>query len=655
MSSGTRPNDAIFATQVSTSAQSLPSKTTKQETPPKNKKDILQDVAREATFDRDTGFVRQYVEFHARQVILEVYDELYMESLRQLADNFRNEKLAYKFGKQWRDICWRRRLVRQGREKRERTKKHQHAKELERQLAAETNAVDDFLQSMHMNKSRGARLGQVQKSRETMASRQMDVSKTQAKGETGLSLPTNHADHVDGRGRVSKPQVATVSTPGRALSRTNGTMSTKREPASTTRSNYFRLRALGIDPNAGNAATPSAKKRAREANSDESADASPLPRKTRVPSEPNADTSLSIGSDSLTHLNHTGSQLASNSRHSLSGEQRPPSAAEQQDEALLARARAARQIFSESATWYRAEVQKHEAQRDQEVKHVLDSPSMQRAREQARLRASGGSTMSFGSSVASSTALTPRVPAYRLRESKFVPRERYGQSVEKKQDILGSPIFFGTSMQHMDPNGVASPAMGSVGRVFSQKLQQMGEQAARAYTSRNPHFIAPGNPLPDENHALVFGPPQAMLSNGGLLPDMNDSGLFDGNRLLDVDMQSWANEALNEASVAASAEGTEDYDDEEEEPEGEEEETEESDDEEREANGFDDGEDEGSDDGFEEEEDFEEEAEEYYDEDGDVEESEEDDEQGGGSNGVLGPSAIKAGTGTAEDAFELSD
>ncbi|KAG9620557.1 hypothetical protein KCU64_g21720, partial [Aureobasidium melanogenum] len=56
--------------------------------PAKSKDDILEQLAREVVLDADRGLIRQFVEYHARQTVMGVYDELYMESIRELADTF---------------------------------------------------------------------------------------------------------------------------------------------------------------------------------------------------------------------------------------------------------------------------------------------------------------------------------------------------------------------------------------------------------------------------------------------------------------------------------------------------------------------------------------------------------------------------------------
>lgn len=620
--------------------------------PPRSKATILEDLAREVILDNDTGFLRQYVEFHARQIILDVYDKLYMENLQQLADNFRMEKLSYRYGKRWRDICWRRRLVRQGREKRKRTQKHQHAKELERKLAAETNAVDDFLKSMQERKPGSGVLNHSQVSREGSRQRHhnMEVPSSGAESHgNGHQRPTKRTDHLDDAGRVSKPQVPRTrdSTPVRSqLSRTNGSQSTSSVPAST-RSNYFRLRSLGIDPNAGVTATSLAKKRAREDSEDYAAE-TPVARKTRplshsdpgllrVHQQPDVSPKRSLG-------------LTPSQRRSTSGDE-PLSKTFEDDEALFARARAARQMLSDSAAWYRSEVRKEEAQRGQAVSRMLDSPSMQRAREQARLRASGGSTMTFGSSI-SSSALTPQVPAYRLRESRFVPREQYGHAIERAKEMVETRSRTPTQQSSY----VGSPSMGSVGRIYSQKLEKMGESAVRAQTSQAYQF-ARSSAFEGTHPAMAPMPPTKGLANGTFMPSTFDPDMLNGS--IDPRLQGWAGEALDgqqpdEHQPAESVHGTEDEGEDGEEDEGEEDGEEEEED-------FDE-----EDDGFVEGQDYDEEEEEgYYDEDEEIGESESEVEHGNGlygmpmqravNGGQPMTSTIKAGTGTAEDAFELSD
>lgn len=656
IANGASPGTSSF------SQQAQPSKASSK--PSRSKDQILKDLSREVMLDVDTGFVRQYVEFHARQTILSVYDELSMESLAQLADSFRTEKLAYRFGRRWREICWKRRLVRQGREKRRRAKKNQSAREMEKKLAAETNAVDDFLKSVHGNKLRSSRLGKsTQRFGDTnggtlaMKPDRFHAGQTQNSSENAREHRESNDGHVDASGRISKPQPAASlqSTPARAIfSKVQGSQSAV--PSSTTRSSYFRLKALGINPNGAVVTTPLARKRGRE-DSEEAA--SPIARKSRPASvtEPVLMPDATVGTPKQPEQH--------DHRRSVS----VLSQKEQEDEALFARARAARQALSESAAWYRSQNKHEDEERGKEVARLLSTSSMQRARETARLRASGG-TMSFGGSIADPLG-APDIPAYRLRESRFVPREHYGKAVEKAKSLIGTQIF-SPSRQGPRPNGTqASPLATARDRVHAERIAKAGARLSASQShfqtfqssttvQRGPEAtsyqfpamqtqFSDGNntPVADAMYHAMMEPGSSNTvhdkPNGMALPESFDNPfavLGDSQILIDPSLQHWSGQNNgvvfgNDENEMESVEGTEDY--EEDDEDGVEEYDE--------------------DEGFTQQEEF---YDEEYDEEEDRE-SEESDEDGPamgsyGQRGQLsGASTIKAGTGTQDDAFELSD
>jgi len=661
----------------------------KQPTPQPSKEEMLHRLAREATLDVDTGFIRQYVEFYARQTILSVYDELYTESLQQLADNFRAETLASRFGRRWRDICWRRRLVRRGRERRKRSRKNQEAKELEKTLAAETNAVDTFLQSMQ-----GKKVNTRKQTWDPTSTAQRRTSEAKSPNDHATERPfspehsirnstTTNGDHVDSSGRISKSAVS--STPARSsyLSfSTHGATGNSSIQKKSARSSYFRLRALGIDPNAEAVPTPLARKRARDESEEAAAEMSPAAHKSRTPPH--------------SAMNGVGNGTFSAHRRSISID-RPRSKIEEEDEALFARARAARQALSDSAAWYRSEVENDENQQRREMARSLETSSMQRAREAARLRASQ-SSLGFRGSITNSGPAS-RVPAYRFRESKFVPREQYGKAVVKAKYMVearsrspvqmhpqpdgqsGSPAarrsaFPSQTHGRSDPMPPAHPALTSQADTVTQdmfgnqdKMQSYSslltaQGFSQGMTMSGDYTVGNETAIAEALYRTMMQPsqeyPNHVEPNDAAPAETLDNGLENNQSLVEPNMQDWVNEEDNR--MDHSAHPIEYMEDEDEDRYG--------------------GEDEGGfaqrqdyygdeeeelydEEGEEDEEGFEEEEEEEYDED---EDELEDESEGGGISGSSYPqpqqalkgqpsaaSTIKAGTGTQEDAFELSD
>lgn len=642
--------------------------------PVRSKEEIFQGLAREVMSDVDVGFIRQYVEFYARQTILNVYDELYMESLQQLADNFRKETLSQRYGKRWRDICWKRRLVRQGIEKRRRAKSIQSAREQKKKLAAETSAVDSFLKSVREPKSSSSRFTKSQQSA-SQESPNTDRLKTSKVSKAG--------DHVDQSGRVSKPQVpASRDTPlGPDLFKSQGSQSAHNFPNTPARNNYFRLRALGINPNGTSSVKTAARKRTREDSEEGTFDASPVPRKSRTPPQPILGSSIRPTTTASLAQSENGSV---GNRRSISTNS-PLSKNEQDDEELFARARAARAALSESATWYRSEVQKDEAQQREEMGRSLNTPSMQRAREAARLRASQ-STMTFSSSVASSSA-TPRVPAYRMRESMFVPREQYGKAVEKAKEMAEARSHTPQQqaaqhhasmapMSHVPSFNLQNATHSSYPPTSSQMPNvipdSFGSQPPPQFANVGQHSSMPGNYTAGNSTQIAeaiyksmmpSGPPDTQYSqtNGFVAPDsiMNPAALNGTgaeHSFIDPSLQNWnGNNANGGQGEVESVVDTEVDEEDEEEGYGYDEE---------EGGGY--AQQQRLQEFFDEEEydEEEEEGEEEWDEDDMDDETDEEADpilqrvnqyRNAPKKEVLGPSIIKSGTGTQDDAFELSD
>jgi hypothetical protein len=618
--------------------------------PTKSKDEILEQLAREVVLDADRGLIRQFVEYHARQTVMGVYDELYMESIRELADTFRRETLSYRFGKRWREICWRRRLARQGRERRKRAKKDQNARELKRKLAAEQDAVDDFLKSTRSAAHLGASLQDSQASQNHRHDAQVLL-------DEDIEATTSH---LHGNKRLKSLDSIDLETPRRkqpaATPRSNflgfSMLGSQNRPAissTPSRSNYFRLKAMGIVPG-GDTTASQAKKRLREDSEEATAAAQPPNKKSPLAKEAR---STEFARPTAPDGTVTDSVGSTNS----------VSKARQDDEELFARARAARQAMADSSTWYRSEIQKDDTRRKEEAARSLTSPSMERARELARLR-----SVNLG-------AASPDVPAYRMRESRFVPRAQYNLAIEKaKQKIESrsrSPSRLSTPQASRSPSHSAGQGLMALSATTTQASSlpaQFNGQDTQA-TDSMAHFAALHKAPQDA--AWQYEPTFFTESVDPALsePDVNGHG---------NDLESLAQNAINEYVDLGSDDGTEDLqhiprsdqstfevndmidteafadDDGVDDDDGDD--GEEADDEGEEyvggyAQNPEDFEDEEVYDEEDLEDDEEEDDEELEDSDGEDDEDEEEGSDMSASNNIN----IKAGTGTAEDAFELSD
>ena len=283
---------------------------------------------------------------------------------------------------------------------------------------------------------------------------------------------------------------------------------------------------------------------------------------------------------------------------------------------------------------------------------------LERARQAARLRST------FNESTALSK--TPDVPAYRLRESRFVPRERYNLAIEKaKQNIESrsrspshasspamarSPLDIGTKQNvaqsalvtqrsHLfaSSTGLESQAIDSMAQLAA--LHKVPEDPAWQY---EPSFFAGSiDPSLSVNGFAEQTPSKSTSDRSSASEEQGITEFVDlgsdsesedvqqneDSREVDDDVSQLGNGSReddeSDGLVGGYAQDPDDFDDEE---------------------------------GFDEEEGDEVEGEQYDEFDDEEEESVEDSSDDELAHQVLpSDSGIKAGTGTAEDAFELSD
>ncbi|KAG9859550.1 hypothetical protein KCU63_g6955, partial [Aureobasidium melanogenum] len=425
-----------------------------------------------------------------------------------------------------------------------------------------------------------------------------------------------------------------------------------------SRSNYFRLKALGINPVGETNPTPQLKKRLREDSEEAQAQAQPPNKKSQTP--PSAVVARPSGS---------ARPLASGSAFTKSLSSGPTateslSKARQEDEELFARARAARQAMADSSAWYRSEIRKDDTRRKEEAGRSLTSPSMERARELARLRSSKPG------------AASPDVPAYRLRESRFVPRTQYNLAIEKARQKIESrsrsPSRLSTPRASQSPSRSAGKGLValSTAKALTSPLLAPSERQDTQATNSMAQFAALHKA--PESSAWQYEPTFFAES---VEPALSETDIKEhGNNLEDL-----AQNAMNEYVDLGSDDEAEDlqqgehsdqstfevndmvdteaFADDDDDDGDEEEDIEEADDEGEEYVGgyaqksedFDDEEVYDEDDPEEEEEE-EEGLEDFDEEDGD-----DDDDELSDMSAINASNNIKAGTGTADDAFELSD
>jgi hypothetical protein len=408
---------------------------------------IVARIAEEFYTDPIRGLLKLYIDHNVRQTIRDVQGQVENERLAEVANQYNRFRLHKKYGKRWRDLFWQKRLAKSGRERRERRQRRllqRSSQEIDggslfdantsggHSQAGSVAGAENFgvRQSVEIDMYGRPMIGQ-------QASQAMDTfhqvhdgakRPTSSHGPEDVNQARQHAhkrmkstSHIDERGRITKP--SSTSHPSSDLLKRSSFLGFSpphngSNNKNTTKSNYFKLKALGVH-RVDESIAPRGIKRRLSASGQESTQTSPpaLRSPSLFPSnyaKPNDRTLMPPPSSTparTPRINHD-------------------------DEELFARLKAARENLMDSTTFYKSEVGKDdELRRSLNSSHSsneFESPSMARARLEARMRASRGPSESGASSNRRD------VPAYRLRESKFVPRESYGRAVERAKKIRES-------------------------------------------------------------------------------------------------------------------------------------------------------------------------------------------------------------------------
>jgi hypothetical protein len=396
---------------------------------------LIRDIARNVTLTPDIGLFDQFLEYHLGKVITNAQEKVHFERINAEADEFRAFVLARRFGRLWRDVCRRKRLARQGRERRKRNQ--QRLLESRNQAPDAASVADSasnfgksqFGSTMGSTFDRPSRQEEVDKmfQQSTTTGRWSRMAKQDEQPKAGSKRPTSShsmvslesnqkrvkgTSHVDDGGRITKLAPAGIPYNG-ALKRSSfrDTLSDNPPVASTTKSNYFRLKAMGRAHIYDLAPTYPRKRQRAEVTS------SPAPGSFRQLVEQSPP---ERASSPASKLRRTTSNSSVRSRQTA-----------EETDAVITRARAAREALRDGAALLGIESGTPDPLRQSTGSQVLyDSPSMERARVDARWRASQNTD--FGSS------RRAEVPAYRLRESKFVPRENYAKAIDRAREMRQS-------------------------------------------------------------------------------------------------------------------------------------------------------------------------------------------------------------------------
>lgn len=419
--------------------------------------------------DPDVGIFQQYIEYAIGKIAMDVFNKFTTERDNKQADDWRVFTLHHKYGRRWLDWFWRKRLARTGRERRERRQRRLQQRESQQRedgslyeadsaggssgpgSAVDTQLVDSATQctpNLTLNNP-GA----------TTFSKPLDVSRDIRGSLASKNMGHKRmksASHVDDRGRITKP--APTSHPQTDaskrssfldLSLTNTLTGSNKD---TTVSNYFRHKALGLNKIDQSIGIRGIKRRS---------DSLQLSPETSPPAL-RSSLRQAWSPDSITEKRLL--KLPSSA---------PTKAVKpnEEDEALFARLRAARESLKLGMSPLDAETGQADALRQSaSSQSSTDSPSMQKARIDARLRASQALSKRDGS------ASERSIPAYRLRESRFVPREHYGRAIERAKEVRES-----RSRETSRPESQAGHNSSNRTQQFNQNSESFRPQSERMH------------------------------------------------------------------------------------------------------------------------------------------------------------------------------
>lgn len=389
---------------------------------------ILTRLATELVDDPMTGYLKQFVSFSLRSLVTEAQEKVYLERIGRDADEYRQFSLEDKYAKRWRHITTQRRNQRKLLERRKRQRRRLEESQDQdmghslsvldtsslrssRASSAHVTTKPDkqvTVDALFQSTNGGSRFG-ANRQAQAGSKRTADSidSGSVVSSRENLHKRARSTTHVDVASNLTN-SVSRSSSQADIVQRSSflgfSLAGDKSKGTSTTKSTYFRMKAMGLKPKPTNhISTDRGIKRSRS----ESLDAA----------------SAKLDASSLARLDREQDRSLMPPPPTRSVRSKP----EDDDEALFARLRVAREALQENESFMRSEVLKEEDLRrsTSSVQSDHESPTMERARAEARLRLS-------------SSANNREVPAYRLRESKFVPREQYGKAIERANELRAS-------------------------------------------------------------------------------------------------------------------------------------------------------------------------------------------------------------------------
>ena len=311
-------------------------------------------LAKHMVLNAETGFLTQFIEYTIGPVISEGIKQVAQERLQREAMQFRRNWLAARYGRAWKEVAWHIKLAREGRKRRARIarKREERARLAESKVERDVRDFEDLVGSTYRlgeTNSLGSGLQDVgmrrEKGREREATSEENAKRRISRGDTSncgkqdwgsaSNWQRSHSNeeskwhqHQYQLDQRSEQSSFDTSTPAPASTFTASILHGP-ERRSTTKTNYFRLKALGIQPIGQNSwdrppTAPTIK-------SPTSTTSTPLKSTTRtsppstLPSQPSQPPQSRQTRPSSQHQQHQFSSLASSSlSNSLPTQSSPP-------------------------------------------------------------------------------------------------------------------------------------------------------------------------------------------------------------------------------------------------------------------------------------------------------------------------------------------
>ncbi|GAB7360260.1 hypothetical protein MBLNU230_g8020t1 [Neophaeotheca triangularis] len=469
-------------TQVSTEQTAMP--------PAVKKPDpdaVLSRVARELALDPTYGILQQWIENEISVVITAAQKQVGMERDNAAADEFRTRKLSTRFGIKWRGACWRSTLKKKGREMRQR-KREQHLRTSQgSQVVGKPIEESPFSNSMARSTSgRSTRKRKLPEREEVdrdfqLSTNNLEQRAQQAREEEEELRKSRRPTSSHGPGQTTKPSASghkrfkstshvdsgEAIKPGSMLA-SHEDMELRRSaflryrrtdagsPKRETTSSYFRLKAMGIQPEmklgyssrkstngaSSQRSNSSSRKRRRSETMSLTPEGTPIPSmETHTPLEPSS-------SPQSTSSNKVAKVEAG-------------------EDAFQARLRAAKEALSVSAEERTPPaVDSHSQELSASMRQIRESPTMDLVRKEAEKRASQDKIK--------------HAPRYTARESRFLrPDPSVSRAFDRSRGFSRSRSWVGSRPgSRLEDNAVVST------EEFSPDRPALERQAALAPASK---------------------------------------------------------------------------------------------------------------------------------------------------------------------------